>query len=242
MSRKFNAILGLGALAAFGFASSAFAQCPTGPVPPWTAQTQTQGVVAIATGGFDGTSCRMTSTLNAGASSFASAIVRDETPADEPSYRAQFLVDADLLTGMGSFEGATIFTAQSAAAHQSTNVLLRVVLRGGANKSLNFIAADEGETGNISQVTVPLVAGVNRVEFHLTAGAAGELRIWANAPVGPEPGTTATIANLNNVGWVGVDAANLGVAAGNSLFRTNQATRAVSFDEFDSRRTSYIGQ
>jgi len=47
MSRKFNAILGLGALAAFGFASSAFAQCPTGPVPPWSSQSALGGRVAI---------------------------------------------------------------------------------------------------------------------------------------------------------------------------------------------------
>ena len=44
MSRKFNALLGLGALA---FASSAFAQCPSSPVPPWSSQSTLGGAVDL---------------------------------------------------------------------------------------------------------------------------------------------------------------------------------------------------
>lgn len=242
MSRKFNAMLGLGALAAFGFASSAFAQCPSSPVPPWSGQTQTQGAVAIVAGGYDGTSCKMSSVLNAGASSFASAIVRDDTPSSEPRYRAQFLIDADALTGLSSFQGASVFAAQAANTHLSSNVILRIAIRGGASKALNFIAADENGSGGVTQGSVPLAAGVNRVEFDLTTGASGQLKVWINATGTSEPAATITLSNLNNAAWGGVDAAGMGLSAANSLFRTSHGGRAVFFDEFDSRRQTYIGQ
>lgn len=241
MSRK-NTILGLGALAAFGFASVSFAggTCPSSPVPPWTSQTQTQAQVAIVAGGMAGTACQMTSTLNAGAGSFAAATVRDTTPSNEPRYRVQFLLNVDALTGLGSFEAAYVFSVQSPSAHLGSPFVIRASVSGGAARNLNVFTANEGGSGNLSQTTIPLAAGENVIEMDWQVGAGnGRLDIWVNNSNSATP--TQSLTNLNNSGWGGVDAANLGLAAANNLFRNNHAGKAVAFDEFDSRRQTFIG-
>lgn len=236
MTRKLNAVL---ALAALGFASTSFAQCPASAVPPWSGQTITQGAVAIVAGGYDGTACRMTSVLNAGASGFAAGTVRDDTPANEARYRAQFFMNADAVVNQQAFASVQVFSAQSAAAHLNSNSIIRVSMSGGANKVLNIITANEGAAGNITTTAVPLAAGTNRIEMDWTLGAAGSLRVWVNNTTEGTP--TATLSNLNNTNWVGVDRVNLGLAAANNLFRTSHAGQAVGFDEFDSRRQTFIG-
>lgn len=236
MKKLSVAILGL---AGFAFAGMAAAACPTDVVPPWSGKTQTQGAVAVATGGYDGTECRMTSVLNAGSGAFAAATVRDDSPSNEPRYRAQFLVNADGLTGLGTFAAAQMFSVQSAAAHLGSNFLVQMGISGGANKNLNIITANQGASGNISSNFVPLAAGVNRIEIDLQMGATGSLKVWLNSGVEASP--TLTFSSVNNAGWVGANRANLGLAAANNIFRANNAGQLVSFDQFDSRRTTFIG-
>src|SRR5690606_27503443 len=141
MSRKFNAILGLGALAAFGFASSAFAQCPASPVPPWSSQSALGGTVAIVSGGYDGTSCRMDATLTSSLTT-ASAFVRDDTPSDEARYRAQFLINADNLTGQTLTQSVKVFGASTEAPASGLGDVVRLTISGnvaGTQKNLNII-------------------------------------------------------------------------------------------------------
>src|SRR5690606_194556 len=85
------AVLGL---VGFGAAGAAMAQCPASLVPPWTATNIGGGASAASsvTGGYDTTACRLQSTL--GNSGAARAQVRDDTPANETRYRAQFIFDA----------------------------------------------------------------------------------------------------------------------------------------------------
>lgn len=244
MSRKFNAILGLGALAAFGFASSAFAQCPTSPLPTWSGVTQTQGAVAIAAGGLAGTSCRMESSLNVGASGFAAATVRDDTPGDEPRYRAQFVINADNITGLGTFSASQVFTASSTNPHPAVGgftPVIRISISGaaGGQKNINFVTANEGVPANLSSASAPLQSGENVIEIDWQVGATGSLTYWVNSASEGSP--TGQLSNLNNAGWVGITNATLGLSGANTLFRTNHAGQIVQLDEFDSRRQSFIG-
>jgi len=236
-------VLSLAMVGAFGYVGVASAACPNGPTVAeggaWAGKTQTNGTVAIATPGYDGTECRMTSSLAAGASAFAAATVRDDSPSNEARYRAQFTVNADDFSTMGAFESAQIFSAQAAASHANSPFLVRFSVSGGTNKVLNVIAANENGGTNVSTTSVPLAAGNNRIEFDLTVGASGSLKIWNNACTEGSP--TNTVSNLNNTGWTGVDRANLGVASANNLFRANQAGKVMSFDQFDSRRSTFIG-
>ena len=243
MSRKNNAILAIGALAAFGFASSAFAQCPDSPTPPWSGVTQTQGAVAISEGGYDGTSCKLDTSYNAGASSFGAAAVRDDTPANEARYRAQFLINASDVVNQQGFASTQIFSATSADLNANTRSIVRLALSGGNPKSLSIIAANEGAPNNVTTTTLPLTGGdgdTHRIEIDLTLGEAGSLSVWVNNT--NEGDADVTLSDLDNDGWVGVDSAFLGLAAGNNLFRQNHAGQVVSFDEFDSRRQSFIGE
>ena len=93
------AILGLGGIA---LASSAAAQtCPSTPAA-WTSNTATQGTLSVVAGGYDGSSCKLSASLNQNSLLFAKAFVTDTSPSDEPHYRAQFLVDTSEMGGMNS--------------------------------------------------------------------------------------------------------------------------------------------
>lgn len=237
MSRKFNALLGLGALA---FASSAFAQCPSSPVPPWSSQSVLGGTVAIVAGGYDGTSCRMNAQITVNGPG-VNAFVRDNTPANEPRYRAQFLINVDTLTGLNSIQSAKIFGASTDAAHLALSDVVRLSVFGnlaGTSKVLGIFAVCEGQTGNQCSATTALAAGVNRIEIDWQKSATGSLRVWVNNSNEASP--TVTL-NGNNNGWGGVDFATLGLANASPSFRANQLNRAVGFDEFDSRRQTFIG-
>ncbi len=250
MSRK-NTILGLGALAAFGFASVSFAQCPSSPVPPWASQaTLGGGALAITSGGLDGTSCKLTTSFNPGATPTGAAIVRDNTPSDEPRYRFQFLLQADALTGQGATQAAQIFTANSATSFPAAGgslQVLRVSLSGGGStgRRVTFIAACDNPGGDYlcasSAVEVP-ATGEIRIEGDIVFGAngVGAVSYWVNNTNSATPTGSVTITG-GNAQWVGIDAALMGLSRGTASFRANQHSRDVHFDEFDSRRSTFIG-
>lgn len=234
-------VLSLALVGAFGYVGATSAACPSDPVPPWSGKTQTGATVAIAAPGYDGTECRMTSTLAADADEFAAATVRDDSPANEPSYRAQFLINADELVNQDDFASVQVFSASSNASYLGTKRIVSLSVSGGASKVLNIITAAEGALpGNKKTTTATLAAGVNRVEIEWVADAAtGKLNIWVNNTDPANP--TKKIENINNAGWTGVDYVNLGLASPNNIFYTDHAGQAVSFDQFDSRRTTFIG-
>lgn len=240
MSRKFNAMLGLGALAAFGFASSAFAQCPTSAVPPWSSQSAIGGAVAIVSGGYDGTSCRMTATLTSTLTT-ASAFVRDNTPADEPRYRGQFLINADNLTGQTLTQSVKIFSAATDAPANGVSEVIRFTTFGniaGTVRTLGIFTACASDPSGQCSASITLPAGTNRVEFDWQKGASGLLNVWLNNTTEASPDRTISV---NNSAWGGVDFAVLGLSTASAGFRSGQTNRAVGFDEFDSRRQTFIG-
>ena len=246
MSRKFNAILGLGALAAFGFASSAFAgvNCPASPVGPWSSQSALGGSVAIVEGGYDSTNCRMDAAITTNGPG-VNAFVRDNTPGQDGSesrYRAQFLINADNLTGLNSIQSAKIFGATANTPYLNHSDVIRLTLFGnlqGTQKVLGILTVCEGQSNNQCAATAQLSAGVNRIEIDWNKDASN-VRVWINAANENDP-PVATI-NANNAGWSGVDYATLGLANASPSYRSAQLNKAVGFDEFDSRRQTFIGQ
>ena len=93
--------LGLLGLGGFAVAGSAAAACPTTP-DAWTSNTATQGTLSVVAGGYDGSSCKLSASLNQNSLLFAKAFVTDTSPSDEPHYRAQFLVDTTEMSAMNS--------------------------------------------------------------------------------------------------------------------------------------------
>lgn len=237
MTRKLNAVL---ALAALGFASTSFAQCPASAVPPWTSQSSLGGSLAIVAGGFDGTACRLNAQITVNGPG-VNAFVRDNTPAGESRYRAQFFINVDTLTGLNSIQSSKIFGANTDAAHLALSDVVRLSVFGnlaGTTKVLGILTVCEGQPGNQCSATAPLAVGTNRIEFDWQKGATGSLRVWVNNTT---EGTPTVTLNGNSANWGGVDFATLGLANPSPNFRSAQINRAVGFDEFDSRRQTFIG-
>lgn len=243
-------VLSLAVVGLFGFAGAAMAACPSGPTTAeggaWTSKTTLGGgVVAIGTPGLASTECLMESTLAASLTSSAS--VRYNHAASEPAYRFQFLVDTTALSSFLTTDNVVAFQAPATTTANGFNRLLRVSIVAGpaGAKRVRFIA--QCSTGGFQcgqTYSTDLVAGVNRIEGKLTvgAGAAGQLTYWVNAASGTtEPAASGTIANLDNAAWGGVSAASMGLTAPSSTFKNGHAGQVVKFDQFDSRRQTYIG-
>lgn len=242
-------VLSLALVGLCGYAGSALAVCPAGPAVAdggaWTSKAQLSGgVLAISTPGLDGTECKLDASLGG---SFASlATVLDDSPANEPHYRFQFLFNADAVPTFGSADAVSIFSANAAAAAHGRTPIVQLGLVPGASgaKRISIVASCAGSaTFRCFTQTADLPAGMNRIELDLTIGASGTLRYWLNAPAGTtEPLETGSVAITGgNLDWAGVDKGVLGLGSPSPSFKTNHVGQIVSFDRFDSRRSTYIG-
>ncbi|MEO8672692.1 MAG: hypothetical protein ABI411_15340 [Tahibacter sp.] len=238
-------------LAGVVYAGSSMAVCPTDPAAPagpWTSKaTLGGGALSITTPGLHTTECVLSAHFNAGAGGLASAFVRDDTPSAEPRFRFRFYTKVDAITPFSGLQKVQLFTANSAAsfpvAGGSVQVLrASLIPGGGTGRQVSFVAGTNNGTDYVSAPFVaPLAVGENYVEGEVVIGAAGtgKVNIWVNNNVAGTP--TGTI-NVDNAGWVGVDTAILGMADSTTSFRANQAAKDILFDEYDSRRQTFIGQ
>lgn len=242
------AVLGL---AGFGMAGSAFAVCPTDPAVAgggaWSTKVQTGGTVAISSPGYASTACKLDATLTLN-NAFDQATVVDQSPQNEPTYRARFYVNTDDLTAAGAFDGVIIFSANAAASFPAVNPTLQILrlslIGGGATgRQLGIIAACNNGGGNTCSVAAPLPAtGTSTVEVQIIMGAngVGAVNYWINNNVSGTPTGSVTITG-GNAGWVGTKEARMGMAGPTLGFRTNHLNQPLHFDEFDSRRQTFIG-
>lgn len=233
-------VLSLALIGLCGYAGSALAVCPAGPAiaqgGAWTAAPAFQGTSTIVTPGYVSTECRLASTINAGASSVAFATVEDDSPTAEPRYRASFVIDLDAQTSPSITKSSTAFTASSTTSGPG----ITLGLFGSSNAwFLSYIVPDANQASGVTSGSVALAAGENHVEFDLQIGAAGSLTLWVNNNVEGTP-TVAPIA-INNAGVTGVDTAFLGLAGPSQGFVTSYGGVGVGFDQFDSRRSTFIG-
>lgn len=246
------AVLGL---AGMSFAGASMAQCPStvgqNQTPPgvWSAGLQTQASLTVVSPGFATTSCKLRTALNQNSSPAAKAAAVDQTPNAEQRYRARFIVGSAIALTQAS-RSALIFNAvgPTAAPGGTQNALQIFLLGNGTGKSLRFLIGDTTQPTQYRQVDIalPNQNGENRVEIDLTFGASnGQLRYWVTdqATATTDGAPTATVTGLANSAWGGVDQAVLGLAGASGLWRSNFTnTSFVDFDEFDSRRQTFIGQ
>lgn len=216
------------------FAGSAAAVCPTSPVPPWTALNVLGGTAAIADGGLVGTECRLDSAINVGGSVTSIAAVTDESPAAEPRYRAQFVINVDSLTAPGTNSTVGVFSAVGTG----DGIRMFIVPSFGGGWLVNYFVPN-ATTGVPATAAAPLVAGDNHVEIDLEVGASGSITLWVNNS--DEGNATVPAVAVDNSANVGIETANLGLNSPSSGFVTQYGGTAVGFDQFDSRRTTFIG-
>ncbi len=229
-------VAGLG-FAGLWMAGSAFAACPSTPTPPWSAAPVFQGTIAIASPGYATTGCRLDSAISASASGAAFATVEDDSPTAEPRYRVQFILDADNLTNQSLLEGVQIFSAVSSAS--GTALRLTMFGDGSGGRFLGYFVTDSNQAGGTYSSSVPLAAGENHVEFDLQVGSPGSITLWVNNNVEGSPTVSPTAVNDSAV--IGIDTAYMGLAAPSPQYVAAFAGTTVGFDEFDSRRSTFIG-
>lgn len=261
MSIKMKSLsLAVLSLAGFAFAGSAMAACGgtvgapgTGNLAAWSQSLVNAGTLNVATGGLITSECRLDAVLTGGGGSSA-AYVRDDTPANESRYRAQFLLNVSALTGINTSSAVRVFSATTLAPSAGVPdvVTLTVFGNGAGNAKILGIstANSTSATGRSSRTftlessSVPAPAnGVYRIEIDWTKGAAGNLKVWVNNATEATPSADFVAAGtpLNTAAWGGVDSAVLGLSSPTVGFRTAQINRVVSFDQFDSRRQTFIG-
>jgi len=233
-----------------------FAQCPASPTA-WTSTTQTGGTIVVNTPGYASTTCKMVATVTPGATEAAQVRVRDETPAGEIRYRAKFLMNANGLGVAASNARVKIFNGQI----PNGSGVFQLKLTGAASGyAVTGFASCRNSTENDGRCrfSFPLPAGdlVHRIELEwvkATSDAAtdGTLRYWVNA-AGAAPAPTGTAfgaggAGLRNFNFQdgvtaqAVDQVNLGLIRPNLNYISQEIGNGVGFDEFESRRQTYIG-
>jgi len=234
-------VLSLAMVGAFGYVGVASAACPTSPAQPvgaWNAVTEQQASAKIVSPGYAGTECRLDSSINAGAGLLANGSVRYSQATTEPRVRVHFIVNVDNISAPVSADKVRIFGASSTGGGSTVDF---TVYGFGGNKVLNYTVRNAD--GSTNGGTTPLVAGPNHVEFDLQSASAanasdGYFKLWINSNT--EAGVTASKTNLANFGK-GADRFTLGLTSPSREFVTNHATKTIGFDQFDSRRTTFIG-
>jgi len=270
------AVLGL---AGFGVTGSAMAACanPT-PFAAWSSWNgaattcngspstgcnagQSFGGHTDAASGLHSTSCAMSSYFTLFNQSLGQqAIVYDNSPAKEQTYRFRFYVDpTSVKANLSSLNTVGLFQGKAAANHgtptahnqivylalngDGTNVFLRT--SAACNSGDNFQGNKcQSNTGDV-QLPAPFTGGV-RVEGQVIIGGAGtgKVNIW----VGSNVGTPDRVINVDNAAWGtagsdGVKQAAMGLQHGSGTFQqgNHDSAHNVVFDEFDSRRQTPIG-
>jgi len=245
------AVLGLA-----GFAGNAMA-CPAGASiangGAWTSSATSQGVQAVVAGGLGvpATACKLQVALNQNSQAFAKSIVTDTSPVDEPRYRARFYIDVSeiptLNTGLRAVKIFNASSSSSPAGLSGEEVRIQLTGSTGAPTAV-FTIADSTQPNGFNQfsVALPNPTGSNRIEFDLIQGASTTFSYWVENGTTASAGAlspTGTVTGVNNSGWSGVTQGQLGEFGANTGWRsTYTATTHLNFDEFDSRRQTFIGQ
>jgi hypothetical protein len=249
-------VLSLALVGLCGYAGSALAVCPTDPAQPigaWTSKSVTTATWIISTPGLASTACKLDVAINVGAFANAKVFVTDDSPVDEPRYRARFYFNIAALTGLTLGNQQTkIFNASATTgpALTSPSEVTIGLLGGTPTNAIRMLVANATQPNKFTTVTAVLPAsasGTYYVEFDLTQGAstpANNFRYWvADAATATSDASPTGTATVDTTGWSGVTTANLGLFGTSAAFRAPPVGgQVLSVDQFDSRRQTFIGQ
>jgi len=243
-------VLSLALVGLCGFAGSAMAACPAGPDTAhggaWNSVFQIGGTATIVTPGLASTECKLASVINAGAgSSSTGSVAWASASGVEPSYRAQFIIEAANIASPALADAASIYSAASGAG--GNGVRFSIFGSGGVRTlgyQVRYDDATDPSGKRYRTGSVPLPDGEVHIEYSLKVASAsgatdGAFSLWVQNNVEGTPTKTETA--LPNFGLTGIDSATLGLAGAAPLFVTHFGGQAVNFDQYDSRRQTFIG-
>jgi len=240
-------------LAGLGFGAQALAVCPGSPTPPWSGSAAFGGAaVSIVNGGLHSTACALSSGLGAtGIDATAVGTVRYDNSASEPRYRFRFYFStANFPAGFSQGTSAVqVFTANAPTTVNGRRQLMKVnLVPGGAANTLRLSFNTACNNGTTFRCTLmqsgDLSPGQHMVEadINVAAGTAGYYKVWIDSASATEPAATASVLNIDNSPWTGVKQVSLGIAtATDKYLAPDGVSKALLFDEFDSRRVTFIG-
>ena len=180
-------------------------------------------------------------------------------------------LNALITAGFTSSNQASVIhrMTDTTAPFSSDQVVVRVTGGSSPSPTVRFSVSDLNPASHITQVAIPLPASANnqyRIEYDMQIGsgsttpvpglpalpagctampAAGNgcIRMWVSdaAATSSDTAPDASIT-FNDTGWSGAKTSNLGMQSGSPGFRTNHAGTVLRFDEYDSRRQTFIGK
>ena len=222
-------------LAGCGLAGSSYAQ----GLAAWSGAVTDGGNVSVTTAAaLAGTVYGMEVVVN----NLNDKYVFDETPADEPRYRVRFYLDTNsYLPGLpAENRRARVLLGLDTSptvTRSLTVVLIRLGTQGGQYMLLFRARQNDGTFADSPFINITDAAHLIEVDWRRAstpAGTDGQMRIWVNGGVS-EGVPTATISNIAN-GSQGIDRTWLG-----TINIKPNASGTLYFDEFESRRQTYIG-
>ncbi len=244
--------------ALLGISMSASAQCTNANLSAWDATNAANGATLnVQAGGVAGTACKLAVTQ--GPNKNGVATVRDDMATPEVRYRARFYIDATnmMATATGGAHRFKAFVAGNLDNPVPTTIdtkarpaLLQMFVVGlGSNQArLGGFCRDLNSNGNRARFgsganpgNVSLQTGWNSVEVEIVVGAGtGACRIWVNNNTEGTPDWEQT--GIDNALLVGVKRANIGSVGATQAYADVVGSQEVYFDEFESRRQTFIGQ
>lgn len=223
-----------------------------------------------STGGLNGTACSLKVSLSS--SSNSAAEVKDTSPTNEQRIRVRFYLDLNALITQGftaSNQAAVIHKMTDATAPFSSDQVVVRVTGGTTAPTVRFSVSDLNPLSHVTTVAIPLPTSANnqyRIEYDMQIGsgsttpvpglpalpagcttmpAAGNgcIRMWVtDAATASSDGAPDASITFNDTGYSGADTSSLGMQSGSPGFRANHAGTVLRFDEYDSRRLTFIGQ
>lgn len=238
------AILGLGGIALAG--SAAAQSCPSTPDAWSSSNVGGNGTMTIGSPGMNSTNCKLELTI--GTLPNTRALVTDNSPSNEPRYRARFYLDLSGAVSSLTVPNQQVLIFSSLADNGpptvNTSELYMTLLGSGSGPAVRMYVAN-GTSYKI--VTVPLPSSSNnqyRIEIDLSQGTgSNNFRYWVTDAAATTNDTSPTgTESVDNTGWSGVTMTNLGLFTTSAAFRTAVSGKTIAFDEFDSRRQTFIGK
>jgi len=183
--------------------------------------------------------CALSVSTSPTSRSVAAGVIHYRRPSPLKTVRYGFRLDMSALGSGTAAHTIQVFSAASpivAALPLPQSNILSILLTDGTTPSLRFVAASDGvPVQKIQSLSQPV--NVIRVEISVGAGSSGKVSYWINHNFSDTPDGViekSTGMGLNNVAFLGVIGAAVGLSSPSASFRASHAGEAIVVDQLES--------
>jgi len=178
-------------------------------------------------------------------SSSGKGYAADTTPSSEQRYRAAMCIDPNSIVlpadGVGAkvkMHNAQCKNANPALCAGVGVVQFKLQSNNGVDYKIRGFVRDSNLGSTTNKFDVPLTDGPHRVEYDVDL-TAGTFKLWVDATSESDT-PVVNLSGLDMAAWAGIDEARVG-SLSNPANVTPGADKVIYVDEFESRRSSFIG-